>query len=58
MKNEISIYWLPWLVLSTIPMVIGSTIISNQFNIGYLPQIVVVFQIIFILNCYVTRSKE
>jgi len=57
MKNKISVYWLTWLILSTIPMIIGSLFISNQFNISYLPQIVVIIQIVFIINCYVTKNK-
>jgi len=57
MKNKISIYWLSWLILSTIPMTIGSVFISNQFNINYLPHIVIIMQVLFILNCYITKNK-
>ena len=53
-------FWIFWLMISTIPMGIGGVTISNKiFNSNfYIPEILVIIQMIFILYLFMPRKKR
>lgn len=62
-EKMINPLWIFWLILLCVPMVLGTVMISNIYNLKIpLPQILLVIQMIFIINCFLeiklTKNKE
>jgi hypothetical protein len=59
MKNRnINPFWVIWMMVSAVFMFIGGIMVSNELGIKYLPQILLLIQIIFILYCYFPYKWE
>jgi len=56
-NKKLSPWWLSWIILSTIPITLGLTHISNEFNIGFLPHMGILIQFIFIISCFLNKTK-
>ena len=51
-EKMINPLWFLWLILSLIPMELGTMMISNIYNLKFaLPKILLIVQLIFILHC-------
>jgi len=50
--------WFIWLMLNTIFAIIGGAVVSNQWNISFIPHIVAVLNLTFILCYFIETSKK